>query len=41
MLIFGGYLKVGEFVYTWVVIEHTAILNHIDRVCTDVGPVYI
>jgi hypothetical protein len=33
MLIFGGYLKVGEFVYSWVVVELIAILNHIDRVC--------
>jgi hypothetical protein len=33
MLIFGGYLKVGEFVYSWVVVELIAILNRIDRVC--------
>ena len=30
MLILGGYLKVREFVYTWVVIELIAILNRID-----------
>ena len=41
MRMFGGYLKVREFVYTWVVIELTAILNHIICVCTTVGLVYI
>ena len=40
MLIFGGYLKVREFVYTWVVIEFTAILNRID-VCVPMLDWYI
>ena len=30
ILIFGGYVKVRESLYTWVIIYVNTILNHID-----------